>query len=65
MSGVALLAAAFALALFLFTLGFLKRPIGRRRLAGVLGILVNPLLQFLGAPLQLGQRLGQLENALL
>ena len=39
--------------LFLFALGFLKWPIGRRRLVGVLRISVNPLLQFLGTPLQL------------
>jgi hypothetical protein len=53
MPGVALLAAALSLAFFLFALGFLKWPISRRRLVGVLGISVNPLLQFLGASLQL------------
>ena len=65
MPGVALLAAAFAPALFLFALGSLKWPIVRRRLVGVLGISANPLLQFFDAPLQLVQRLGQLENALI
>jgi multisubunit Na+/H+ antiporter MnhF subunit len=57
MAAVALLAAALSLSFFPFSLRFLKGPIGRRRLVGVLGISANALLQFFGTPLQLVERM--------
>jgi len=58
-----LLPAALSLALFLFTLRLVKGFIGRWRLIGVLVITINPLLQFFGAPFQLGNGAGQLKDA--
>ena len=64
MPAMALLATALSLPPFLFALWLLKRPIGRWRLIGVLGIAVNPLLQFFGMPHQLGYGTRQLKDAL-